>query len=121
MLEELKEIMGGLDRMQKVGQQRAVILAALVATLRNSHKFETIDELKEFLALRTLSMLQECPVGDYIDGKSVVELTELIPDGLERMSPETRTSFQRLKDLIETKEDEMEMDDLINDLDIPRE
>jgi len=119
MLEELKELMGGLERYQKIGQQRAAILAALVAVLRNSDKFETTQELKEFIALKVLLMMQECPVGDYIDGKVVVELTELVPDGLEMMTPETRASFQKLKTLIEERDDEMGMDELMQDINIP--
>lgn len=121
MFEQMSELLGGLDRLQKNGEQRAAVLATITATLRNSHRFETVEEFVELLAIKVLYALQECPVGDYIDGKVVITLTEMIPDAMERMNAETKASFQRLKDLIESKDDEMGMDQLMDDLDIPKE
>ena len=121
MFEQMSELLGGLDHLQKNGEQRAAVLATITATLRNSHRFDTVEEFAELLAMKILLVMQECPVGDYIDGKVVITLTEMIPDAMERMNAETKASFQRLKDLIESKDDEMGMDQLMDDLDIPKE
>lgn len=102
-MKDIKDLLKGVQS-EKV--QRAAILAVITATYE---KYDG-DDFKEKFGAKLLEIISECPVGDYIDGRTIIAIMESLPSLKSTLDSGTLKNYNKMKGTIEKTSAEIEIE-----------